>query len=96
MAKGFIKVAQVYSCNNKLQEAISKELNKLDCDLHTSVSVAKTALKLAFQKALNSYQGRAKRPELKINKQYKDLHCHVEDVIILNIYEVKNDYAESY
>ena len=95
MKKTFIKVTATYSCKNKLQKAIYENLKELDGTLSGNQGTAFKLIEIAFNEALNSYDGTAHRPELRsYNPNTKTVSFVVDDVITLSVYDVVNDLTK--
>lgn len=92
MAKQFIKVSSRYTTKNKLQELISNELYKLDRVLFNDGLEAKKTVESAYKTALEQYKGHAKQlPLNRFELQKTVTQYSVEDVIVLNVYSVKEE-----
>lgn len=96
MPKHFIKITQIYATKNKAQELCLKELTVLDHLLCRNFKEAKEMIKTNFDTAINSYKGRAKLPELRESESDKKTTIFtVEDVIIIKVYEILNDFTDA-
>lgn len=94
MSKHFIKVTQNYSTKNRVQELVLNSLTILDHTLCANLSDAKKLIKKNFNSAINSYNGRAKLPELRdFEPNDKTTTFSVEDVITLQVYQVSIDFS---
>jgi len=92
MAQQFIKVTSRYATKNKLQELLSNELYKLDRVLCNNALEAKQTIKTAYKTAIEQYKGHAKQlPLNRFELQKTVTQYSVEDVIILNVYSVKEE-----
>lgn len=96
MNKTFTKVTATYSCKNKLQKAILENMKELDGTLCGNQGGAFRLIELAFNDAVNNYNGTAKKPELKrFEPNGTTASFIVDDVITLSVYDVVNDLTQS-
>jgi hypothetical protein len=94
MAKYFIKKTQSYSAKNKLTELTYEELSKLDNTLTGNQGTAVKLIQEAYKKAVISYKGNAKIPELRsFMSDESTAIYYVEGCIYLALYQVINDYS---
>lgn len=96
MKKTFTKVTTTYTTKNKLQKAILENMKELDCTLCGNHGKALQLISLAYNDAVNNYNGKAKKPELKrIEVNDTTDSIIVEDVITLSVYDVVNDLTQA-
>lgn len=94
MKKHFIKVAQTYSPKNKLAEVIIKNLSILDGTLAPSKEAAIKAIDKPFMETVGTYikmGGRAALPNLSKYDIKDGVGISIEDTIIINVFEVKQE-----
>lgn len=92
--KHFIKVAQTYSPKNKLAEVIIKNLSILDGTLVDSKETAIRTIDTPFNSTLTTYLkagGRAMLPNYKRYDINSGFGISIEDVIIINVFQVKQE-----
>jgi hypothetical protein len=96
MKKTFIKVTGTYACKNKLQKAIYENLKELDGTLCGNQGTAFGLIDVAFNDAVNNYNGTAKKPDLKrFQPNETTASFIVDDVITLSVYDVVNDLTKA-
>ncbi|QYS86323.1 hypothetical protein JJC03_15595 [Flavobacterium oreochromis] len=94
MSKDFIKVTQSYSTKNRVQELVLNSLIILDHTLSSDIGAAKKMIKKNFNSGVNSYNGRAKLPELREYQPDNNTTTFiVDDVIIIQVYKVSIDFT---
>jgi hypothetical protein len=94
--KTFIKVTGTYACKNKLQKAIFENMKELDGTLAGNQGTAFKLIEIAFNEALNNYEGTAHRPELRsYEPNRKTVSFVVDDVITLSVYDVVTDLTKA-
>ncbi|MDT8346511.1 MAG: hypothetical protein RQ756_01815 [Flavobacteriaceae bacterium] len=94
MRKQFIKIAQKYQPKNKLADAIIKELSHFNQVLVNDGKTATRLIDSAFMQVCKNYLERGGAAQLPDYKTYTDdnmTSIHVPNVIILYIYEVKEE-----
>ena len=92
MKKTFTKVTATYTTKNKLQKAIFENMKELDGTLCSNQGSAFDLIEIAFNDAVNNYNGTAKKPELKrFEPNDTTASFIVDDVITLSVYDVVNN-----
>jgi hypothetical protein len=94
--KVFIKKTSEYSCKNKLQKLILDSMKELDCTLCDNEQQAIKLIKLAYNLAVQEYDGKAKVPGLTTYKPSDtSVTFYVQDVVYLSVYPCHRDLTEN-
>lgn len=92
MKKHFIKVTSISKTKTKLQEAILENLKELDCTLAGNQSTAFKLIEIAYNDAVNNYEGLTNKQDLQRNQSTPTTAVFwIDQLIQLSIYEVQND-----